>query len=81
VSKWRAHAFAHTCMIHTRKHVRCTGFDTHVVKTAVDRFIKGCKSLMLEYESGCKEMAARAIMEWSLHELAAVGLCLRLLLC
>lgn len=29
---------------------------------------------MLEYEQGCKESAARAIMEWSLHQLAEIEL-------
>ena len=28
---------------------------------------------MLEYESGCKECAARAIMQWSLFQLADIG--------
>jgi hypothetical protein len=49
------------------------GFDTEVLKEAVDRYIRGCKSLMLEYESGCKECAARAIMQWSLFQLADIG--------
>lgn len=29
---------------------------------------------MSEYESGCKESAACAIMEWTLHELAEIGM-------
>ena len=50
------------------------GFDNNnVLRKSVDRFMRGCKSLMLEYERGCKETAARAIMEWSLHELASIG--------
>lgn len=51
-----------------------SGFDTHVLKKAVNRFINSCKSLMLEYENGCKERAARAIMDWSLLSLAQIGL-------